>query len=88
MTNQSTQPRVTMYTTSWCGDCRMAKRYFDQQGVDYEEVDIDDVPEAAERVMQLARGNRTVPTMIIGNTVVVDWDRRAVEAALAKEGLA
>ena len=66
----------------------MAKRYLQQQGVEYTEIDIDEVPEAAAQVMQWARGNRAVPTMVIGSTVVVDCDRKAVDAALAKEGLA
>ncbi len=76
-----------MYTTSWCGSCRMAKRYFQQQGVEYDEIDIEEVPEAAEQVMRWARGYKTVPTMQIGDTIVVDWDRKAVAEALSKEGL-
>jgi mycoredoxin len=76
-----------MYTTSWCGSCRTAKRYFQEQGVDYDEIDIEEVPEAAEQVMRWARGYKTVPTMQIGSTIVVDWDRRAVADALTKEGL-
>ena len=82
------KPRVTMYTTSWCGSCRVAKRYLQQQGVEYEEIDIEAVPAAAEQVMRWARGYKTVPTLQIGKTIVVDWDRRAVADALAKEGLA
>ena len=35
----------------------------------------------------LRDGYKTVPTMIIGDTVVVDWDRRALEKALVGEGL-
>jgi mycoredoxin len=77
-----------MYTTSWCGSCRAAKRFFQEKGVPYEEIDIEEVPEAAEKVMGWARGYKTVPTMVIGDTIVVDWDRRAVADALAKAGLA
>ena len=87
-TTESTRLRVTMYTTSWCGSCRTAKRFFQEQGVDYEEIDIEAVPGAAEQVMRWARGYKTVPTMRIGDTIVVDWDRRAVADALAKAGLA
>ena len=80
-------PLVTLYTTSWCGSCRMAKRYLDQAGLAYDEIDIEAVPEAAEQVMGWARGYRTVPTLRVGETVVVDWDRRAYAEALAREGL-
>ena len=80
-------PAITIYTTSWCANCLMAKRYLEQKGVRYEEIDIERVPEAAERVMSLARGYKTVPTMIIGESVVVDWDRRALEKALVHESV-
>ncbi len=65
----------------------MAKRYLQQKGISYEEVNIESVPGAAEKVMALARGYKTVPTLIIGDSVVVDWDQRAVASALAREGL-
>ncbi len=80
-------PAMTIYTTSWCASCFMAKRYLQQKGVKYEEIDIERVPEAAEKVMSLARGYKTVPTMIIGESVVVDWDQRALEQALVREGV-
>jgi len=86
-TASSEAPAVTIYTTSWCASCSMAKRYLKQKGVSYEEIDIDRVPEAAEKVMSLARGYKTVPTMIIGDSVVVDWDRKALDKALADEGI-
>ena len=80
-------PAVTIYTTSWCASCSMAKRYLKQKGVSYEEIDIERVPEAAEKVMSLARGYKTIPTMIIGDSVVVDWDRKALDKTLAGEGV-
>ena len=80
-------PAVTVYTTGWCAGCFMAKRYLQQKGVPYLEIDIERVPGAAEEVMRLARGYKTVPTLIIGDSVVVNWDQRAVASALANGGL-
>jgi mycoredoxin len=80
-------PTVTIYTTGWCASCAMAKRYLRQMGITYEEIDIESVPGAAEVVMNVARGYKTVPTVIVGETVVVDWDRRALKNALVAEGL-
>jgi len=79
------QPQITMYTTQWCGDCRMAKRHLAQRGFTYDEIDIEEVPGAAEQVMAWARGYRTVPTFVIGKRVVVDWNPREFEAAVAAE---
>lgn len=80
-------PQVVMYSTSWCGGCRAAKRYFAEKGIAYEEIDIERVPGAAEKVMAWANGNKTVPTMVIGNEVVVDWRQNLVEKALVSEGI-
>ncbi|MDD7923533.1 mycoredoxin [Actinomycetospora chibensis] len=55
---------MTMYTTSWCGFCRRLKTQLDREGIGYEEVDIDRVPDAAEIVTEVNGGNRTVPTVV------------------------
>jgi thioredoxin reductase (NADPH) len=76
------RPRVQMYTTSWCPDCYVAKRYLRQLGVDYEEIDIEETPGAAELVETWSGGYRTVPTFVVGDAVVVDFDRDALDRAL------
>jgi len=55
---------MTMYTTSWCGFCRRLKMQLDREGIGYDEVDIERTPAAAEVVMQVNGGNRTVPTVV------------------------
>jgi len=74
---------VIMYTTSWCPDCRAAKRYLAQRGVAYEEINIEETPGAAERVEEWSGGYRTVPTFDIDGAVVVDFNRAALDRALA-----
>ena len=59
------QPKVTMYTTDWCPYCVSAKRYLDSKGVEYEVVNIEQNEDAAEYVMSVNGGNRTVPTIQI-----------------------
>ncbi len=53
---------IKMYTTTWCGDCRNAKRFFIEQGIDYEEIDIEQTEGAVEHVMKINDGKRKVPT--------------------------
>ena len=55
---------VTLLTTSWCGFCRRLKYQLDRDRVGYSEVDIDTTPEAAEVVMAVNDGDRTVPTVV------------------------
>ena len=33
-------PKITMYTTRWCGYCVRAKTLLDSRGLDYEEVNL------------------------------------------------
>jgi mycoredoxin len=55
---------VTVYSTTWCGYCMRLKRMLDREGIDYAEVNIEEDPAAAELVMRVNGGNRTVPTVV------------------------
>lgn len=55
---------VTMYSTSWCGYCHRLKGQLDRAGIAYAEVNIEQVPDAAEFVMRVNGGNQTVPTIV------------------------
>jgi mycoredoxin len=57
--------QVTMYSTKWCCDCRRAKNFLRERGVDFREVNIDDAPEAEEIVLKANAGRRKVPTLEI-----------------------
>ncbi len=83
--DESLLPPITMYTTQWCGACLMAKRHLRRRGIPYIEIDIEKVAGAADQVKHWARGYRTVPTFVIGERIVVDWDQSAFEAALSAE---
>ena len=63
-----------VYCRSWCGDCRRAKAWLAENGIAYTEVDIEEVPEAAETVRQLA-GKIVTPTFVIRGECVVDFDQ-------------
>jgi len=54
---------LTMYSTTWCGYCKRLKSQFDQEGIAYEVVDIEQDAAAAEYVMGINGGNQTVPTV-------------------------
>lgn len=56
--------RFTMYTTPWCGYCFRLKRQLDQEGLEYDVVDIEQEPEAALVVERVNDGNQTVPTLV------------------------
>ena len=56
--------QFTMYTTPWCGYCHRLKSQLDREGIDYDVVDIEQDPSAAEIVESANGGNQTVPTLV------------------------
>lgn len=55
---------VTMYSTTWCAYCKRLKRSMASEGVEFAEVNIENDPAAADLVMSVNGGNRTVPTLV------------------------
>jgi mycoredoxin len=65
--------KIIIYSTDWCGDCRRAKRFFDEHGIIYENVNIDENPEGEQIVRKLNNGNRSVPTIVFPDgTILVE----------------
>lgn len=56
--------RVVLYSASWCRDCREAKRFLAQHGIDYTEIDIEFTTGAAEEVVRHV-GKQAIPQMVI-----------------------
>jgi len=54
---------IKMYATKWCGDCRMARRWFDAHGIPYEFINIEEDESAAEYVVRVNGGMQSVPTL-------------------------
>ena len=75
---------LTMYSTTWCGYCMRLKRMLDREGIAYTEVNIEEDPDAAELVMRVNGGNRTVPTVVFpGGAALTNPSIDQVKAALA-----
>ena len=56
--------KILIYGTTWCGDSRRAKRFFDENKIEYDWIDIDVDREAGKLVEQINGGFRSVPTII------------------------
>ena len=77
---------VTIYTTTWCGFCRMAKDYMDKLGVKYEEKDVERDPAAAQESVQKS-GQMGVPVIDVNGTAIIGFDRPRLDKAFAEHGL-
>lgn len=85
-TNQSDkQVKPIVYSTTWCGYCKMLKQYLKQKGVDYIEKDIEADGEAYKELETKMGGTfRGVPVADIDGTIILGFDRPKIDAALAK----
>jgi glutaredoxin len=57
---------ITMYSTEWCPDCRRAKNFLKDRGVEFKEVNIEQDPTGEAIVLQANNGRRKVPTLKVG----------------------
>jgi glutaredoxin len=55
---------LTVYSASWCRDCREAKRFLDKHKIAFKEIDIEDTPGAADEVISNV-GKRAIPQFVI-----------------------
>jgi len=60
---------IRMYTTAYCPDCRRAKQFFRMRQLQYEEIDIEQDPEAEEFVKRANQGKRKVPTFDVNGRI-------------------
>ncbi|HED04726.1 MAG TPA: NrdH-redoxin [Candidatus Fraserbacteria bacterium] len=81
------QPEVKIYSTPTCSGCDAAKEFLRQRGIPFYEYNVAKDLEAAERMIKRT-GQTAVPVIEVGDAVIVGFDRRRLEKALAQDGLA
>lgn len=73
---------IVMYCTRWCTDCKKARVWLKEHGLEYTEVDIYDTLGAEEQVRIWCNGVLTTPTFEINGQVVVDFDEQHLRKIL------
>jgi len=75
---------VTLYTTSWCGFCRKARKYFKDNNIKFIEYDIENSARAANTKKQLDKRHKRsgVPLAVINNKVIYGYRPNAYQDAL------
>lgn len=53
-----------MYSADWCGDCVRSKRLLDSLEVSYELIDVESVPGASEKIIEINGGKRSIPVIL------------------------
>ena len=79
-------PKVTIYTATWCGFCHAAKDYFDRLGVKYADRDVEKDPLAAAESITKSQ-QRGIPVIDIAGDIIIGFDRPRIDAALKSHDL-
>jgi mycoredoxin len=56
--------QIVMYTTESCSDCYRVKAFFEANGIEYKRIALEENEDAAEFVMRVNNGLKSVPTII------------------------
>jgi len=67
-------PKITIYTTSLCPNCHMAKRLQTSKGAAFEEIDVSGKAALRADMSAKAGGRQTVPQIWIGDRHVGGCD--------------
>ncbi|ANE44005.1 MAG: glutaredoxin [Deinococcus sp.] len=80
---------IKMYTTTWCPDCHATKAALKKKGLEFEEINIEQDDSAAEYVMSVNGGKRSVPTLVSGDVAasLSGFRPQKLDAFLAQAGL-
>ena len=77
----ATNDSVTVYSTTTCPYCVMAKDYLRGMGVMFKDVDVGRDREAAQEMVKKS-GQMGVPVLEVNGQVIVGFNKRAIDSAL------
>ena len=65
--------KITVYSTSWCGPCNNAKQLLNSRGLNFTEVDIEEIGWTRDDLFEKT-GGRTVPQIFIDGRTIGGFD--------------
>ena len=74
--------KVKVYSTPSCPWCVKVKEFLKQKNVKFDDIDVTQDPEALDEMVEKS-GQRGVPVVDVNGTIIVGFDKDAIEDALA-----
>ena len=72
---------VSIYTTDTCGYCKMAKEFFQKNGVEYQEFNVG--TDLAKRQEMIEKsGQMGVPVIVVDNDLIVGFNKSKLQELL------
>lgn len=77
-----------MYGAEWCGDCVRSKRLLNELGVSFDYINIEEVPGAADKVVEINGGAQSIPVITFNDgTHLTEPSDPALRQKLADLGI-
>lgn len=73
--------KVTVYSTSTCPYCTMAKDFLKENKVEFEEIDVSENEEKAKEMVQKS-GQMGVPVLDIDGEIIIGFDKEKIKELL------
>ncbi|WP_298900576.1 FAD-dependent oxidoreductase [uncultured Psychroserpens sp.] len=77
------QGHVQLFGADWCPDCRRAKRFLRDNGVNFQFIDVDVHDWATQKVEEINNGKRIIPTILIDNQPYTNPDNAELTKLLS-----
>jgi len=74
--------KILIYSTPTCPWCLLAKKYFTDKNIPFENIDVAADQEKAQEMVDLS-GQLGVPVIVIDDEVLVGFDKDTIEKILA-----
>jgi len=78
-------PKITIYSTSICMYCQTAKQFFEENNIEYQEIDVSQDKSAAKEMIEKS-DQMGVPVIVIGEgeteKVVIGFDKEKISQIL------
>jgi len=73
---------IIVYSTEWCGPCKMVKQYLKERGVPFKTIDVGSDQKAASDMVKLT-GQMSVPVIYNGKTYVIGFSKNQLDKLIA-----
>ncbi len=74
--------KVVLFGADWCPDCRRAKSYLQNNEINFQFIDVDKQVWATEKVVEINKGKRIIPTILIDEKAYTNPDNSILKEVL------
>jgi Glutaredoxin and related proteins len=86
MSDEKPGSKIIVYSADWCAFCHAVKDYLDKKGVKYTEKNVEKDPAAGLEAVDKS-GQRGIPVIDVDGTIILGFDRPAIDLTLKDKHL-